>query len=430
MGDVSSLPVRIVAVGDELLEGRTTDTNSGCIQRALAPWDAPVAEVRLVPDRADAIAAALDATAEGDLVFVTGGLGSTPDDLTRDAVAAWAGVPLEVDAGLRSRLEERWRRRGLRMRAGVERQSEVPAGLTPVANPVGSAPGLVGRLCGRTIVLLPGVPAELEGLLPPVLAQLEEEGAMPTAPPTRLWRTAQVAELALVEACAPVRAAWPDLRWSWWLTSWGADVRVAAPAGARDDALDEVAVEVDRVLAHIVFSRERATLPETVLRLLQERGRTVATAESCTAGLIAGRLTDPAGASSAVRGGIVAYADTVKTAQLDVPAPTLATFGAVSEETVRAMATGCRRRFGVDHTLAVSGISGPGGGTADKPVGTTWVAVAGPGGVHARRYRFPADRAHNRRLTVAAALDALRRVLEFGDDASPWRAIDSWRGDR
>lgn len=427
---MNTRPVRIVAVGDELLEGRTVDTNSGRIQRALADRRAPVLGVRVVPDEAAAIAHALDDTQPGDLVFLTGGLGSTPDDLTREAVAAWAGVDLVTDTVLATRLEERWRARGIRLRAASLKQSEVPAGLEPVENPQGSAPGLVGDLHGRTLVILPGVPGEAAALLPPVLALLDARGQLPPAGESRLWRTSQVAELALVEACDPVRELWPGLRWSWWLTEWGADVRATAGPDATIGDLDAAAAEVDRLLAGIVFARRRRTLPEAVLDLLLARGRTVATAESCTAGLVAGRLTDPAGSSAAFRGGIVAYANDVKTDHLGVSPDLVATHGVVSAEVVLAMAAGCRERFSTDHALALSGISGPGGGTPDKPVGTTFIAIDGPGGAHARRYRFPADRAHNRRLAVAAALDALRRVLEGGDDISPWHEIDSWRGNR
>lgn len=422
--------VRIVAVGDELLEGRTTDTNSGRIQRALADRRAPVRGVAVVPDAAPAIAAALDATRPGELVFVTGGLGSTPDDLTREAVAAWAGVDIVRDEALGARLAERWRARGIELLPAGLRQSDVPEGLEPVENPQGSAPALVGDLAGRTLVVLPGVPSETAVLLPLVLQRLEAREALPPADPSRLWRTAQVAELALVEACAPVRERWTGLRWSWWLTEWGADVRLTAGPDTKPEELETAAAAVDRALAGIVFARDRRTLPEAVLDLLVARKRTVATAESCTAGLVAGRLTDPAGSSKAFRGGVVAYADDVKVERLGVAPAVIAAHGAVSEEAVLAMAAGARARFGTDHALALSGISGPGGGTPEKPVGTTWIAVDGPGGAHARRYRFPADRAHNRRLAVAAALDALRRVLESGDDASPWRGIDSWRGDR
>lgn len=420
-----STVVRIVAVGDELLEGRTADTNSLRIERALGGHAAQVAGIRVVPDRLEAIAEALDTTREGEVVFVTGGLGSTPDDLTRDALAAWAGVPLRTDAAVRARLEERWRARGIAHSPGVERQSQVPAGLAALENPVGSAPGLVGRLRGRTFVLLPGVPAELEGLLPPVVAKLAELGALPPARPVLRWRTAQVAELAIVARCADVRAAHPDLAWSWWLTEWGVDVRLAA-APEQVDGLRAAGAALDRLLEPVTFSREQEPLPAVVQRLLVDRGATVAVAESCTAGLVGGAMTEAPGASACFRGGVIAYADDVKRDLLGVPAEVLARDGAVSEAAVRAMAAGARRLLGTGYAIAVTGIAGPDGGCERKPVGTTWIGVASPAAVFARRYRFTADRARNRQLTVAAAVDGLRRVLVAGDAAAPWRDDDTW----
>lgn len=423
-----SLTVRIIAVGDELLEGRTADTNSRRIQRALGEHAVQVAGIRVVPDQLAAIAAALDGTDSGDLVFLSGGLGSTPDDLTRDAVAVWAGVDLPEDPAVRARLEERWRARGIGHSPGVARQCQVPAGLEPLENPVGSAPGLLGSLRGRTLILLPGVPAELAGLLPVVVARLAADGTLPTARSTRLWRTAQVGELAIVERCAAVRAAHAGLAWAWWLTEWGVDVRLAAAADGEAASLEAAAAAVDRQLAGVTFSRTMESLPAAVQRLLIARGATVSVAESCTGGLIGGCLSEESGSSACFIGGVIAYADEVKLEQLGVPASVLTDRGAVSEAAVRAMAAGVRARLNSDYALAVSGISGPGGGTPDKPVGTTWIALATPAAVHARRHRFTADRRRNRLLTVAAAIDALRRTLESDDRTPPWRDDDTWSG--
>jgi nicotinamide-nucleotide amidase len=420
--------VMIIAVGDELLEGKTVDTNSSHIQRALGSHTITTAGIQVVPDALEAIDQALQRTEPGDLVFLTGGLGSTPDDLTRDAVARWAGVSLDHDSDLQHQLEQRWIKRGIKARPGVNRQSQIPQGLTPLENPVGSAPGLVGTLQRRTLVLLPGVPQEMKGLLPLALDWLTEQGLLPEARPARLWRTAQIAELTLVKHLAPVQEKYPELVWSWWLTDWGVDVRIALPAGEESGlgVLDNAAGEIDDLLGHLVYSRKPLTLPQVIQERMLAAGQTLAVAESCTAGMLGARFTDEAGSSGFFRGGFLVYADEVKRDQLGVSEDILKQHGAVSEQVVRAMASGCREKMGTDFALAVSGISGPGGGSEEKPVGTTWIAVAGPGGVHAGRYRFPANRERNRLLTVAAAADTLRRVLEFGSDRSPWYPTDTW----
>ena len=195
--------VRIIAVGDELLEGRTSDTNSTRIQRALGRHAVTVADITVVHDHADAIAAALDHTEPGDIVFMCGGLGSTRDDLTREAIAAWADVPLVLHEDVAQDIAERYRSRGIPRVPEGDKQAMVPVGCEPVANAVGSAPGLVGELRGRRLALLPGVPAELQGLLPDVVAALDRLGALPAARDVRLWRTAQMAELAVDRVLSP-----------------------------------------------------------------------------------------------------------------------------------------------------------------------------------------------------------------------------------
>jgi len=428
-----SVPVKIIAIGDELLEGRTVDSNSQRIQRALGGHGVQVGLIQVVPDAEPDVSAALERTSVGDVVFISGGLGSTPDDMTRDLVARWGEVPLNADPEVRRWLEQRWRRRGRKIGVGVGKQCQVPGGMTALENPVGSAPGLVGTLRGRHVVMLPGVPSELAGLLPLAVAWLAEAAVLPVARPNLVWRTAQIAELALVRRCAAARQKYPDLRWSWWLTDWGVDLRLSGEPGRDEEALAMAGEELNAALGPLAYARSAATLPAVVQEKMLARGLTLSVAESCTAGLLGGALTATEGSSGFFRGGILAYADRVKHELLEVPEEVLQTFGAVSEETVRCMAAGCRRKVGTDYALAVSGISGPGGGTEEKPVGTTWIAVATPEHVYAGRYRFPADRFRNRLLTVAAATDTLRRVLEFGAENPPWFADDTWcrpRADR
>ncbi len=420
---MSVQPVRIIAVGDELLEGRTSDTNSTRIQRALAAFATRVQDVAVVPDREEAIARALDRSAAGDVVFVCGGLGSTADDLTREAIAAWAGAPLEFRADVAAALAERRERRGLPARVEGDKQVLVPAGLQAVPNPVGSAPGLVGALHGRRLAVLPGVPAELQALLPLLLAALQELGALPAARAGRLWRTAQMAEMAIARQTEAVRRRYPDLRWSWWLVDWGVDVRLAAEPG-QEPRLVEAARELDRVLGDVTYAREMVGLPRVIQDLCLARGWTVAVAESCTGGLLGAALTGESGSSAYYLGGILGYADRVKTDLLLVDPAVLADHGAVSRPVAEQMARGARRRLGADWTVAVTGIAGPAGGSDDKPVGTTWIAVAGPQGVQAGLYRYSGDRERNRHLAAAGALDALRRAVAgeavFRPDRLSW----------
>ncbi len=417
--------VRLIVVGDELLEGRTVDTNSRRIQQALGRHAVQVDLIQVVPDRAEAIARALDRTEPGDLVFLCGGLGSTPDDLTREAVAAWAHVELLEDSAARAMIHRRYRRRGLIPRPDVMRQAQVPTGMKPLANPVGSAPGLAGVLAGRHVVMLPGFPDELAGLLPLVVDELEACGSLPQGRLSLLRRCGQVPELEVVDRCRPVSDAHPGLEWSWWVTDWGVDLRVAC-TGDRQAELDEVAADLDQALGHLVFSDRPLDLPAVVQEMMLTRGVTCGVAESCTGGLIGAALTETPGSSGSFRGGFLVYADEIKTRLLDVPAEMIAREGAVSQEVVRAMAAGCRRKLDCTYALAVSGISGPTGGTKDKPVGTTWVSVATGNGTYAHRYRFPAGRHRNRLLAVAAAVDSLRRVLQYGDDVDPWSKSTAW----
>ncbi len=419
-----------IAVGDELLIGRTADTNSGMVQRALAARGVEVRRVTVVRDDQAAIVAALAEVPAGGLVFLSGGLGSTPDDLTREAVAAWAGVPLVEDAAIAADLRRRARERAVMFGEQLARQALVPAGMRALPNPAGSAPGLVGRLAGREVVVLPGVPGELRALLPGVTAWLAAAGLLPGERPSVLLRTAQVAELDVVELCRPVLAAHPDLRWSWWLARWGVDVGVVLPPGRDDvEVLEAVGRRLRERLGLAVFTDRPRELNEVVQERMLAAGGSLGVAESCTGGLLGARLTDLPGASAFFRGGAVAYANEIKRELLGVPGKLLAEHGAVSRPVAEAMAAGCRARLNCDWALAVTGIAGPDGGTAEKPVGTVWIAVAGPAATHARRYHFPGNRARVRMLAVSAALDSLRRLLELPETSSPWLLTDTWGRD-
>jgi nicotinamide-nucleotide amidase len=405
-----AVTVRIIAVGDELLEGRTSDTNSTRIQRALGRHAVTVADILVIPDRIAAIGAALARTSPGDIVFLCGGLGSTSDDVTREGLAAWADTPLQHREDLAAALSRRRCQRGLPPLVEGDKQALVPAGCETVANPVGTAPGLVGVFKGRRLAVLPGVPHELQALLPGVLDRLGALGALPPPLPVSLRRTAQIAELAAARLCEPVRERFAELDWSWWLVPWGVDIRLRGQAG-QEALVTAAACELDRLLADAIYAREMIDLPQVVQDLMLARGETLAVAESCTGGRLGAAITAQPGSSGYYLGGVLSYADEVKRDLLLVEAATLAAHGAVSRPVAEQMARGARQRLGSDHALAVTGIAGPDGGTPDKPVGTTWIAIAGATGVEAACYRFSGDRERNLRLAVAAALDTLRRSL-------------------
>ncbi len=408
--------IEIVAVGDELLSGATVDSNAATIARTLEPLGLRVTRKTTVGDCAAAIAGAVGAALERcGAVITTGGLGPTRDDVTRNAVAGVFGRELEFRDDLWQALERRWARRGVIPQTNRV-QAEVPAGAEVFRNPRGTAPGIAIADDERGLcIMLPGPPHEMENILAesvvPFLAARVAGAAR--RPFRRQLRTTGIAESAIAERVGdklddlPLEVAFlpkvdgNDIR----VTGWATDG--LAIAGALDDALGRLR----KILGIHVYSEGDVDLAQVVGDLLRQRRLTVAVAESCTAGLIAKRLTEPAGASDYFWGGMIVYADAAKVEMLGVSADTLARHGAVSEETAREMAVGACRRSGADASIAVTGIAGPTGGTEEKPVGTVWLAVrVGDVTVAARRY-YPGTRDMVRARAAQGGLDLLRRTL-------------------
>ncbi len=411
----------IVTVGDELLLGQTVDTNAAWLGRELARRGVPVARHTTVADVDEEIRRAVaEAVEAAELVIVSGGLGPTPDDLTRDSVAALLGRALRVDEGLLAALETRFRERGYPTMPGLNvSQATVPEGARVLPNPHGTAPGLAMESGRSLVVLLPGVPRELRGIFEGGVTSLLEERFGDRLVPVRLHyiHTTGIPESRLAEVVAerlrgedrgPVGLAFlPDLH--------GVDLRFTASDVSAEEAEGWFA-RIERVLGPAVApwrfdAPEEGDLVEAVTGALKARGLTLAVAESCTGGLIAKRLTDRAGASDVFRGGVVAYADEVKTRHLGVGAETLAEHGAVSEPVALRMALGVAERFGADAGVGVTGVAGPGGGTERKPVGTVWYAAAVHGEAEARMTRFPGDREAVRERSAQAALALLLKRL-------------------
>lgn len=407
----------ILVVGSELLGADRADTNSLFLAGVLADFGVEVARKVIVGDRrADLELEIGRAATEADLVLVTGGLGPTRDDLTREAMASALGRTLERDPRIVDDIRRKFAAFGREMAAVNERQADVIEGATVLANERGTAPGLRLQDGATTFFLFPGVPGELRGLVRTYLEPWLLEHAPEGAYERRVFKVACIPESELEERLAP------------YYQRFGADgVSVLPSPGAilvrltrggleseRAGWLDPREKLLEELLGAYVFGRgEDVSLEGEVGRLLSAAGRTVVTAESCTGGGLAERLTAVPGSSAYFQGAVVTYSNELKERLLGVAAELLERHGAVSSEVARAMARGARERLGADYALAVTGIAGPGGGSEEKPVGTVHVALSGPddGAVAEWRFQFPGDRRRIRKLTSQWALDRLRRAL-------------------
>lgn len=419
--DALTRPLRtaeILAVGSELLTPHRIDTNSLFLTDRLNAAGIDVIQKSVVADELELLRARiLQALERADIVITTGGLGPTADDLTREAVAQALGIQLAEDAALVARIQQRFERRGMTMPSSNRRQGQVPDGARVLANPNGTAPGLWLDREGRVVLLLPGPPRELQPMFEGVLEDLRVRAAGRLLR-RRVIRIAGRAESAVEEMANPIYAplanaavpiettilASPGLI-ELHLSTRGDDVP------AMDAALGNAVRALSDALAPAVFSTDGRALEEILGAILLEKGWRIATAESCTGGSIGARLTDVPGSSAWFQGGVVAYDNAIKTGVLGVSDATLAEHGAVSEPVGREMAEGARRALKADVAVAVTGIAGPTGGTAEKPVGTVVIAVTSPGGTRVRTHRLGGDRALVRQHATVLALDAVRLAL-------------------
>jgi nicotinamide-nucleotide amidase len=421
----------IVVTGTEVLTGRVPDRNGPWLAEQLRQLGVDVGHIVLVGDRPEDMRGALAFLAGTGvtLVITSGGLGPTADDLTAEVVGEFQGRPSVVDPVLELRIaavvERLMARRGWRAdpdatAAGVRKQALVPEG-SSVLDPVGTAPGLVvppaeGR-DGPTLLVLPGPPSELQGMWPAAVAAdavvRALEGRSELRQETiRLWGTLE-AQLAVV-----LRAHEDELAGLEITTCMrDGEVEIVTRYAPGDQpAYDRLGGLLTASFERTIFSTG-PTLDEIVAAGFADRGLTVATAESCTGGLLAARLTERPGSSTWVLGGVTAYANSVKEQLLDVPAGILADYGAVSPEVAVALAEGARARFGADVGVGITGVAGPGGGTADKPVGTVHLCVAGPEGRDLRALRLPGSRSAVRERSVTMAMHLLRVLLVGGPPA-------------
>lgn len=395
-----------VSVGDEVLQGATLDSDAAEASRVLAECGIPTAWRQTVGDDRAAIADALRlALSRCDVVLAIGGLGPTHDDLTREGAADALGVPLADHAEARRMVEEAYSARG-RLSEGRMGQALVPWGAEPLANPHGTAPGILWRKDGRLLACLPGPPREFLPMLEgPVREALLGLGQPPLA--VRTLRVAGVPEAEVEEVLGDL-AGQDDPR----VATYAKDAEVHVRVVSLDaEAASEAARLARERLAGLVYAEGQTTLEETVVGLLREARATLAVAESCTGGLLGSRVTAVPGASDVFLGGFLTYSNAAKESLLGVPRELLARHGAVSKECAEAMANGARERLGSTWALSVTGIAGPGGAVPGKPVGLVWHGLAGPSGAVAESRVFGGGRDAVRARSAAFALELLRRAL-------------------
>ena len=409
----------VLVTGSEILLGRTVDTNSSYLARQLDLHGVRLVRVVAVDDAEDSIVGALEQLlATGvDLVLTSGGLGPTHDDRTVACVARVAGVPLVLDeptlATIDGIVAEFARARGMDPAGyvrGNRKQATVPAG-AEILPPVGTAPGVIVPIGDQRIVVLPGPPVELSRMWQMAIASPLVAPLLAGALPRRVLRIYGVPESTIADAFEDLGGDGGGTETTICASRSEIEVVIRAPDGA-GPAAEHLADGLRERFGRAVFSEGPATLEELVLELLRGQHRTLATAESCTAGLVASRLAGVAGASDVLVGGLITYSNELKQQLLGVPAELLAEFGAVSAECARAMAEGALRATGADVAVSVTGIAGPGGGTPTKPVGLVYIHVAADGAERALERRFPGPRENVREWSATAALHLVRLVAQ------------------
>lgn len=405
----------LISVGTELLLGQITDSNAAYLARLLATHGVDLLHKQTVGDNLERVRAAVDlALGRADLVIMTGGLGPTEDDLTAEAVALAAGVPLVFDQAVADTIAGFFTQRRRTAPESIFRQARIPSGAQVIPNRRGTAPGLIVPVAGRTIFMFPGVPHEMEGLVAEGLVPWLEARTQGEIIRSRVLRIAGLGESVveervrdLIHGSNPTVAPLAKL----------GEVHLRITAKGTPDAtavlIAGAEAELRGRLGDAVFGTDDESLHEATARLLLERGLTLSIAESCTGGLVASRLTEVPGASGFLKAGFIPYSNEAKTRDLGVPAAMIAEHGAVSAEVAAAMATGARRQAGADVGLAITGVAGPTGGTPAKPVGLIYFAAATDGDVRTVDLHLGAglSRAVIRHLAAQAAINLLRVTL-------------------
>ena len=409
--------VVLLNTGTELLLGDVQDAHLAFIAREILPLGLRIEERRTIGDT-EAIRHTLTGVFPGcEILFVTGGLGPTSDDVTREMVADLLGLELQKSSELLASLRQRLQVRGIKWTSGIARQADVPAGAEVLPNQNGSAPGLYLRaninpqIHSPHLFLLPGPPRELQPMFQafviPILRLIVPASVLIER---RLYKIADKGESLVEEAIGDRVLAVPGIELGYCARPGEVDVRIVGKA----KAIEQADAIIKSTLGRSVFSATDETLEEVVVKLLAQRNQTVAVAESCTGGLLANRITNVPGASAVFPAGYVCYANQAKIDMLDVDPQLIEKHGAVSEQVARALAEHARVCARSDYALATTGVAGPSGGSPEKPVGTVYVALAASGKTIAKKFFFPTDRETFKQIVTQAALELLRRRLIVG----------------
>jgi len=409
------MKIEVINTGTELLLGKVLNTHASFFGQELFKLGLRVQRQTTIPDGDDIRVVLEDSFSRCDVLLITGGLGPTNDDLTREVVAEMLGRDLHLDQDILDYIKEIFRSRGLKQKQSNDRQAMVPEGAEVLHNPNGTAPGLYLPLDEEEgtphIFLLPGPPRELKPMyLDQVrgsLIKLAEDDVI--IPAFRNFRIYGVGESSLATRLEPVLGEIENLELGYCARLGEVDLRLIGS----EDSIDEASVFIREHYSRKIITESEDSIEKVIVALLAGAGETVSTAESCTGGLIASTVTDAPGSSSVFHQGFVTYANEAKVSILGVETALLEEHGAVSDPVVRAMAEGCLRVSGADHAIAVSGIAGPGGGSEDKPVGTVFIGLAGKNHpTFSKRYFHPSDRLGFKMRTVRLALDILRQRLQ------------------
>jgi nicotinamide-nucleotide amidase len=404
--------VELIAVGTEILLGQLVDTNTAFIAARLAEAGIDVHATQAVGDNRQRIAAAIrSALSRAEGVVTTGGLGPTIDDLTKEAVCDALGLGVELHEPALAHMQAVFAAHGRPMRPNNRKQAELPNGSRALDNPNGTAPGFIALTAGgKFVACMPGVPREMKPMLEgQVVPFLRERFGARERIYTRVLHTIGIGESEIDHRIDDLFRRSENPKVAVLAHDFRADVKITAKAASEGDAEAMIAPlqdDIERRLLGYVFGRDGATPASAILALLRERGATLAVAESFTGGLVSAALTSVPGASMSFKGGVVAYDDAVKIAQLGVAAQTLGAAGAVSEQAAREMARGARQRLNADVGLATTGIAGPDGATPEKPVGLVWIALD-DAEARAHRLQLRGDREAIQRRGTTAALGIL-----------------------